>query len=191
MLSILKKIGVFFLDIIQTIVLALSLFIIVYLFLLQPHQVRGSSMSPNFYDGEFLLTDKISYRFGEPRRGDVIIFKAPPSEPCAEIECEYIKRIIGMPADKVSLRNGKVFINNQFLNEKYLPPDITSAQGNYLIGDVEREIPTGEYLALGDNRNHSRDGREFGAIPRQNIIGKAWLRYWPFKRWGIIPRINY
>lgn len=191
MVNALKRIGAFFLDIIQTIVLALSLFIIIYLFLLQPHQVRGSSMYPSFYDGEFLLTDKISYRFGEPRRGDVIIFKAPPSEPCAEIECEYIKRIIGMPGDKVVLKNGKIFINGQLLDEKYLPSDTTSFQGNYLMEGIEKEIPAGEYLPLGDNRSHSRDGREFGAISRQNIIGKAWLRYWPIKRWGLIPRINY
>lgn len=191
MVNLLKKIGVFFLDIIQTIVLALSLFIIIYLFLLQPHQVRGSSMYPNFHDGEFLLTDKISYRFGEPQRGDVIIFKAPPSESCAEIECEYIKRIIALPNDTVMVKNGQVYVNDQLLAEEYLPKDLITSQGSYLLEGVKRKIPEGEYLPLGDNRNHSRDGREFGSIPRQTIVGKAWLRYWPFNKIGVIPQIIY
>jgi len=191
MLSVLKKIGVFFLDIIQTIVLALSVFVVIYLFLFQPHQVKGNSMYPNFHNGEFLLTDKISYRFGTPQRGDVIIFKAPPSEPCAEIECEYIKRIIGTPGDTVKVSEGKIYINNQILTEPYLPKGLTTSPGSFLRENQEVKIPPNEYLPLGDNRNQSRDGREFGTIPFSSIVGKAWLRYWPFNRIGIIKRINY
>lgn len=191
MVSILKKIGAFFLDIIQTIVLALSVFVVIYLFLLQPHQVKGNSMYPNFHNGEFLLTDKISYRFGEPRRGDVIIFKAPPSEPCAEIECEYIKRIVGTPGDIIKVVDGKIYANNQILAELYLPKGFTTSPGSFLRENTEIKIPEDEYLPLGDNRNQSRDGREFGTIPRANIIGKAWLRYWPFNKVGIIRRITY
>lgn len=191
MVSILKKIGAFFLDIIQTIVLALSVFVVIYLFLFQPHQVKGNSMYPNFHNGEFLLTDKISYRFGEPRRGDVIIFKAPPSEPCAEIECEYIKRIVGAPGDIIKVVDGKIYANNQILAELYLPKGFTTSPGSFLRENTEIKIPEDEYLLLGDNRNQSRDGREFGTIPRANIIGKAWLRYWPFNKVGIIRRITY
>lgn len=191
MFKILKKIGVFFLDIIQTIVLALSVFIVMYLFLFQPHQVKGNSMYPNFHDKEFILTDKISYRFGDPKRGDVIIFKAPSTEPCAEIECEYIKRIIGVPGDTIKISQGKIFINNQLLIEPYLPNNLTTSPGSFLKEDVEVKIPPNEYLPMGDNRNYSRDGREFGTIPRSSIIGKAWLRYWPFNKIGIIKRVNY
>jgi len=191
MLKILKKICVFFLDIIQTIVLALSLFVVMYLFLVQPHQVKGSSMYPNFEDKEFLLTNKISYRFSQPQRGDVIIFKAPPSEPCAEVECEYIKRIIGVPYDKVKLVNGKIYINGKLLKESYLSATIFSSEGSFLQEGIEKEIPSDEYLPLGDNRSHSRDGREFGTIPKQSIIGKAWFRYWPPDRLGIIKKVNY
>lgn len=191
MFNILKKIAVFFLDIIQTIVLALSVFIIMYLFLFQPHQVKGNSMYPNFHDKEFLLTDKISYRFGKPQRGDVIIFKAPPSEPCAETECEYIKRLIGLPGDRIKIENGKIFINGKILKEDYLSPSLITSEGTFLKEGVEKEIPPNEYLPLGDNRAHSRDGREFGTIPKSSIVGKAWLRYWPLRQAGIIKRVNY
>ena len=88
-----KRIFNFFLDSIQALVLALSVFVLLYLFVAQPNQVHGNSMYPNFHDNEFLLTEKISYHLREPKRGEVVIFKAPPSEPCAEDECEYIKRL--------------------------------------------------------------------------------------------------
>lgn len=191
MKEFIKKLGSFFLDIIQVVVLALSIFVISYLFLFQPHQVRGNSMYPNFHDQEFLLTDKTSYRFGQPQRGDVVIFKAPPSEPCAETECEYIKRVIALPGEKVRITEGAIFINDQKLNEDYLPSDIKTFQGSFFLEGKTISLSEGEYFVAGDNRLHSRDGREFGPIKRGAIIGKAWFRYWPVSRLGIIPRGNY
>ena len=186
-----KKLGMFVLDTIQAIVMALSIFIVVYLFLFQPHQVRGSSMVPSFIDGEFLLTNKISYRFNLPKRGDVIVFKAPPSEPCAEIECEYIKRIVGEPGDQIKVSGGKVYVNNQLLNESYLSRGTVTNPGQILSEGTTITVPSDYYLAFGDNRPHSRDGREFGPIPRNSIIGKAWIRYWPVKKAGIVEKVNY
>lgn len=186
-----KKLGSFFLDIIQTVVLALSIFVISYLFLFQPHQVRGSSMLPNFVDQEFLLTDKISYRFSDPQRGDVVIFKAPPSEPCAETECEYIKRIIALPGEKARVSQGSIFVNDQKLNEDYLPPDFTTMPEGFLTEGKTIVLAEGEYLMFGDNRAHSRDGREFGPIKRSAIVGKAWLRYWPITKIGILKRSSF
>lgn len=186
-----RKLGSFFLDIIQVIVLALSIFVISYLFLFQPHQVRGNSMYANFYDQEFLLTDKISYRFSLPQRGEVVIFKAPPSEPCAETECEYIKRVIGLPGENVRISDGYVFINDQKLNEAYLPSDVRTQPGTYFREGQTITLAENQYLVLGDNRLHSRDGREFGPIKREAIIGKAWFRYWPVSRLGIIPQGQY
>lgn len=187
MISVLKKIGQFILDTIQAVVMALSIFIIVYLFLFQPHQVKGSSMYPTFSTGEFLLTNKISYRFNNPKRGEIIVFKAPKGEPCAEIECEYIKRIIGLPGDRIMVSSGKVYINGQLLNESdYLPKDYTTGSGSYLIEGAEKIIPEDFYLPMGDNRPYSRDGREFGPIPREAIVGRAWLRYWPFDKAGFV-----
>jgi len=192
MIEIFKKLGMFILDTIQAIVLALSVFIIVYLFFFQPHQVKGSSMYPTFVNGEFLLTNKISYRFGDPVRGDIIVFKAPKSEPCAEIECEYIKRIIGMPGDRVMVSGGKVYVNGSLLDEsKYLPKEYTTNYGSYLMEGTEKVVPEGYYLPLGDNRSYSRDGREFGPVPLESIVGKAWLRYWPINKAGFVKHENY
>jgi len=192
MTTVLKKIGQFILDTIQMIVLALSVFIIIYLFLFQPHQVKGNSMYPNFHNGEFLLTNKISYRFNSPQRGDVIIFKAPKSEPCAEIECEYIKRIIGLPGDRVMVKQNQVYIDGQTLDESsYLSKDIITTSGSFLTEGVENVISDGYYLPLGDNRPYSRDGREFGFISRDMIVGRAWLRYWPIDKAGFVKHLNY
>ena len=111
------SIGSFVLDFLQSIVLALAVFVLLYLFVAQPNEVKGSSMVPNFVDKEFLLTEKLSYQFGTPKRGDVVIFKAPPSEPCAAEECEYIKRVIGIPGDRVMIKEGQVYLNGELLNQ--------------------------------------------------------------------------
>lgn len=183
MLRILKKIGAFFLDIIQTVVVALSIFVIVYLFFFQPHQVKGSSMSPSFLNGEYLLTDKITYRFQEPKRGDVIVFIAPKNE-----EYEYIKRIIGLPGDSIRIAGGDIFINQKKSEELYLPKDLKTRSGSFLREDQLFSIPAEEYFVAGDNRSHSSDSREWGTVPRENIIGKAWFRYWPLTEFGLVKR---
>lgn len=176
-----RKVGALFLDFIETVVMALAVFVIIYLFLFQPHQVRGSSMYPNFHDGEYILTDKISYRLHEPQKGDVIIFKAPRNE-----EYDYIKRIIGLPGEEIELLDGKVFINDQPFDESYLPKEFLTSGGSFLRANSPVSIPKGQYLVLGDNRSHSSDSREWGFVPKQNIIGKAWFRYWPPDRLGLI-----
>ncbi len=181
MKRVIKQIGAFFLDIIETVVLALAIFVLVYLFLVQPHQVRGNSMYPTFHDGEYLLTDKLSYRLGEPGRGDVIVFQAPQNQ-----EYDYIKRIVGLPGDRVKIKNSQVYINGEPLDESYLPGDFTTSGGSFLGEDKEIVIPEGEYLVLGDNRSHSSDSREWGDVPVENIIGKALFRYWPLNKLGLV-----
>lgn len=185
-MSIFRRVGSFILDIIETIVIALALFVIMYLFLFQPHQVKGNSMYPNFHDGEYLLTDKISYRLGEPKRGDVVIFRAPRNE-----EYDYIKRIIGLPGEQVKIQKGKVFIDDQELNEAYLPETINTADGKFWGESQSIPLPENQYFVLGDNRDHSSDSRDWGSVPRENIVGKAWLRYWPPGKIGFIPGPEY
>ncbi len=172
--EILKRIGAFFLDLIETVVIALAIFVVVYLFLVQPHQVKGRSMVPNFEDGEYLLTDKVSYKIGQPSRGDVIVFKAPENE-----KYDYIKRIIGVPGDTVSISGGRVYINGIRLEEDYLPQDFVTRGGSYLSEGDSVVVEDGEYFCVGDNRSHSSDSREWGMVPQENIIGRAWFRYWP------------
>lgn len=182
--------GSFILEFVQSIVLALSVFVIIYLFVAQPNEVNGTSMVPNFEDREYLLTDKLSYRFGEPKRGDVVVFKAPPSEPCSEDECEYIKRIIGLPGDRVKVMEGKVYVNGEKLGQYFLPEDFVTQPGAYSLEGVEKLVPADYYLCFGDNRSYSRDGREFGPVSRDSIIGKAFFRYWPVSSLGLVPKVT-
>lgn len=185
------SIGGFILEFVQSIVLALSVFVLMYLFVAQPNEVKGNSMLPNFENGQYLLTDKLSYQIGDPQRGDVVVFKAPPSEPCAEDECEYIKRIIGIPGDIVKVEGGRVYLNGSLLDEKFLPDDFVTEPDDFLQEGEERTVPTGEYLCLGDNRSHSRDGRAFGPIDKGRIVGKAFFIYWPPKSIGLVPSVRF
>lgn len=186
-----KKIFQFFLDSIQALVLALSVFVLLYLFVAQPNQVHGHSMVPNFHDKEFLLTEKITYKRREPKRGEVVVFKAPPSEPCAENECEYIKRVIGLPGEIVRIKSGDVWVNGSRLNEPYLPAGLDTPPSSYLREGRPMVVPQDEYLLMGDNRPHSRDGREFGPTLKEDIVGRAFFRYWPTTRMGIIKHGKY
>ena len=185
------SLGNFILEFVQSIVLALSVFVLLYLFIAQPNEVKGSSMFPNFVDQEFLLTDKLTYQFSDPKRGDVIVFRAPPSEPCSEDQCEYIKRIIGLPGDRVMVKNNKVYLNGAELNQFWLPADYVTEQGAFEQEGIEQTVPKGEYLVFGDNRSHSRDGREFGPIKRESIVGKAFFKYWPAKSIGLVPTVRF
>lgn len=162
----------FFWGVVQQITLAVSLFLVMYVFLVQPHQVDGRSMEPNFWHGEYLLTDKISYFFSTPQRGDVVVFSAPPSR-----REDYIKRVVGLPGETVSIHDGKVFINNQMVDEKYLPLTTDTTDNSPITNPLT--LRKDEYFVMGDNRNASHDSRSFGAIKRRDIVGRAWLVYWP------------
>jgi len=185
-MRIFKKVGGFFLDIIETFVIALAMFVLMYLFLFQPHQVKGNSMYPNFHDQEYLLTDKITYRLSQPERGDVVIFKAPKNE-----EYDYIKRIIALPGESVKVEDCRVFINNKVLEEPYLTSDVCTSAGRFLRSGQSLTLGENEYLVFGDNRPFSSDSRDWGIVPRENIIGKAWWRYWPLDRLGFIRDVEY
>jgi len=148
-------------------------------------------MLPNFQDKEMLLTDKISYRLHEPKRGDVVVFRAPPSEACAENECEYIKRVIGLPGEKIMVKSHHVYIDGEMLVENYLPPENVTEPGNYLTEGKEAIIPGGYYVLMGDNRSHSRDSREFGSIEERAIVGRAFFIYWPLPKLGLTTEVAY
>ena len=176
----------FLFEVLQTVALALGIFAIVYLFLLQPHQVRGHSMDPNFYDGEYLLTDKLSYRIGEPKRGDVVVFAAPPTR-----NEDFIKRIVGVPGDTIAIRAGKVWLNEKELKENYLPETTMTFAGPFLSEEKILTLAKDEYFMLGDNRGHSSDSRFWGPIKKEDIVGRAWIVYWPPSKIGIIPRVSF
>jgi signal peptidase I len=170
----------------QPIVMAFAIFMMVYLLLVQPHKVDGSSMYPNFEDKEYILTDKISYRRGTPQRGDVVVFHAPPP-----FDSDFIKRVIGLPGETVKVENGKVFINDKQLAESYLPNNYLTSEKSFLRDGVPYTIPEGYYMVFGDNRSYSSDSREWGPISIKAIVGKAWVRYWPIDKMGLVKHENY
>jgi signal peptidase I len=184
-------IGGFFLDIIETVVVALSIFLIVYLFVMQPHQVNGMSMYPTFDHGEYLLTDKVSYKIGEPSRGDVVVFRAPEASQCPEgTGCDFIKRIVGLPGDSVEITNNQIYVNGAALPEEYLPLDFLTRPGAY-SSNGPITVPPGNYYVVGDNRDHSSDSRAWGPVPQDRIVGKVFFRYWPPNKMGLVNGVNY
>jgi signal peptidase I len=182
--NLLRRLWLWFLDFVETIVIALAIFVVVYRFLFQPHQVKGNSMYDNFHDGEYLLTDKVTYRFKQPERNDVIVFKAPQNE-----DYDYIKRIIALPGDQIKISNGRVFVNHQPVDESgYLDERIVTHPGLWAKEGQTLTVPEGEYFVMGDNRNNSSDSREWGPVPQANIVGRAWLRYWPLNQIGLVDK---
>ncbi len=181
------------LDFIETIVIGLSLFLVVYLFLLQPHQVNGLSMFPNFHNGDYLLTDKVSYRVGTPQRGDVIVFHAPPAANCPEgTGCDFIKRVIAVPGDTVQVKESALYVNQQRLDEsEYLESAVITNEGSFTAGGRTSTMGPNEYFAVGDNRAHSSDSRAWGPVTNDEIVGRAFFRYWPAKDIGVLPKISY
>jgi signal peptidase I len=181
-----RRLGQFFLDVIQVIIFSFAIFTFVYLLVLQPHKIKGASMSPNYPDGEYLLTDKVTYRFQEPKRGDIIVFEAPTNE-----GQEFIKRILATPGEEVSIRNGKVYINGRELQEPYIAEGVETSSGSFLEEGETTVVPTDQYIVLGDNRPHSSDSRAWGFVPKEKITGRAWLIYWPIDQAGTISSPKY
>lgn len=189
--SLLKKISEFFLDIIETLVIALSIFLVVYLFAMQPHQVNGQSMVPSFESGEYVLTDKVSYKLRDPQRGEVIVFHAPETANCPKgTGCDFIKRVLALPGETVAVSNNAIIVNGQPLSEIYIPDTYQTLAGEYTQG---RTITLGpnEYFAVGDNRPYSSDSRAWGPITKDDIVGRAFFRYWPPQVVGAIQVAEY
>lgn len=167
---------------VEALVFAAAIFVVCYLFLFQPNQVSGSSMYATFHDKEYILTDKISYRFNEPKRGDVVVFKSPKNP-----DIDYIKRIIGLPGETIKLYNGKIYIDNVLLEENYLPKNLLTPGSYFLREGGAVTVPQNDYFVLGDNRTGSSDSREWGPVKKGEFIGRVFFRYFPFDRIGIDP----
>jgi signal peptidase I len=165
-------------EIIETIVMTILIFAAVRL-LVQNFRIEGNSMEPNLHNGQYLIIEKVSYRFSEPQRGDIIVFHYP-SNP----KRDFIKRIIGLPGETLQVQRGQVLINGNPLPESYQPNEGTYNWGPGLIGEEE-------YFVLGDNRNNSSDSHSWGMLPRDLIVGKAWFTYWPISDWGVIPHYTF
>jgi signal peptidase I len=202
-------------EVIVTIGAALLLAFLVQQFLVKPFKIPSGSMENTLRCGDRVLVDRISYRFTDPDRGDVVVFNPPAglgeggqpdptvvadesdaaridedgTRTVVKADTNYIKRIVGLPGDEVEVKAHKAIINGKPLKEPYLRP----VQGIPGIDDGSRsswgpkKIPEGTYLMLGDHRDNSADGRVFGFVPEQFLVGKAFMVYWPPKRFGGLP----
>lgn len=158
---------------VEVAVISLAVVLIIRTFLVQPFFVDGLSMAPNFNDGDYLIIDELTYRFRQPERGEVIVFRFPKNE-----KNFFIKRVIGLPGETVKIQDGQVtIINNEnpsglILQEAYLQDLATQ-------GSVEVVLSDNQYFVLGDNRSMSYDSRSWGILPEKNIVGLVRLRVWP------------
>lgn len=173
-------------EFIQTLVVFAAIGTAIYLFIAQPHKVSGSSMFPTFHSGDYIITNKLSYRFGDPQRGQVVVFKNPREE-----SQDFIKRIIGLPGERVKIQNGNLYINGERLKESYLNSNITTSPGAFLKEGEGVIVPEGRYIVMGDNRLASSDSREWGFVTKEEFIGKSFFRYWPITAIGVTKAASY
>ena len=162
-------------DVAETLLLALILFLGINLVTARI-RVDGTSMEPNLHQDEFIIVNRLAYKWSKPSLGDVIVFRFPqnPSQ-------DLIKRVIGLPGDEVSINNQHVYINGHLLNEPY----IAAAPQYYGTW----KVPADSLFVLGDNRNASYDSHDWGFVPMKNVVGKALIIYWPPSSWGVIGHV--
>ena len=162
----------FMLDLLETLVLAVVLFLVINAVSARV-RVDGFSMTPTLEDGEFILVNRLAYKFAEPKRGEIIVFRSPvvPDE-------DLIKRVIGLPGDEIEVRDGGVFVNGTMLDEPYIAAT-PMYEGKWQVLD-------GYLFVLGDNRNDSSDSHSWGLVPMANVVGCSILIYWPFNQWDIL-----
>ncbi len=185
--SQLQAVGSFIWDLIKIVIIALVIIVPFRMLVAEPFVVSGSSMVPNFHNRDYLIIDRISYRTSLPKRGDVIVLKFPK-----DTSQFFIKRVIGLPGEKVNLEQGYVVITNKEhpegmrLKETYLP-----AQGVTLGRPDPITLGSDEYYVLGDNRTASSDSRVWGILPKNDIVGKVWVRVFPLNSFGFIAEPTY
>lgn len=168
----------FFWELLKAFIFAMVIIVPIRYFLVQPFFVRGSSMEPNFHDGEYLVIDQLSYRFREPKRGEVVVFKYPQDH-----SQFFIKRVIGLPGEDVRISDGKVIIGSTIY-----PVGAEIDESAYLAlgvrtgGQTNMHLNDGEYFILGDNRSASSDSRAWGVVHKNEFVGRVWIRLWPIDR---------
>ncbi len=164
-------------EVVETVLLTLAIFLVINT-LTGRFRVEGPSMEPTLHEGQYLIINKIVYRLHPPRRGDIIVFHHP-SDPRRDL----IKRVIGLPGETVELRQGQVYIDSILLQEPYV-----TRSGHR---SVRQELGSGDFFVLGDNRPNSDDSRTWGVLKRDQIVGKAWVSYWPPGDWGMVSHYSF
>ncbi len=182
--GIFENLGGFFIEFFETLVVFGAIFAVIYLFVAQFHKVSGLSMFPTMHDADYLITEKITYKFELPKRGQIVVLKNPRDN-----SQDFIKRIIAVPGDTLKVEQDSVFLNGQKLNEQFLPAATPTHSGAFLTEGTTVKVGSNQYFVFGDNRNHSSDSREWGSITKEEIVGRAFFRYWPPVRVGSLTNI--
>jgi signal peptidase I len=179
-------------EVVETLVLTIVIFVGIQVFVAQPYKVEQVSMENTLLPGQFVLVDKLTPRWTPYSRGDIVVFD-PPDTWAPNSRVPYIKRVIGVPGDRIELRDGKVFVNHVKLEEPYVFEDggVGQASEPSPEGASEWLVPTGDLFVMGDHRGESADSRSFGPIAISHVIGRAWMRYWPFDTFGILTKPSY
>ena len=177
-------------EVLETVILTVVIFFGVQTFVAQPYEVNLHSMDDTLLPGHYVLVDKLTPRWAPYERGDIVVFQPPGTSP-GEAVVPFIKRVIGLPGETVELRNGKVYVNDIELEEPYIFQENGVPQPTDPSGETEWVIPDGRLFVMGDHRGSSSDSRSFGPIEISSMIGRAWLRYWPFDRFGPLPTPSY
>jgi len=168
-MKVLSSFLLFVWEILKIVIIALVIVIPIRYFLFQPFIVKGQSMEPNFEDSNYLIVDELSYRFRDPQRGEVVVFRYPRN-----VSQRFIKRIIGLPGEKIEIEASVVMVDGKILDEsEYFPSGVQT------LGNIQISLDENEYFVLGDNRISSFDSRQWGTLPRKNIIGRVYFRAWP------------
>jgi signal peptidase I len=175
-------------EVVETLVLTLIIFLVIQTFIAQPYRVEQQSMERTLEPDQYVLVDKLTPRFDTYKHGDIVVFN-PPDDWVQPDGTPFIKRVIGVGGDTVEIKDdGFVYINGTQLNEPYVYAENGDPQPTVASGETPRwEIPDGELFVMGDHRAKSSDSRTFGPIQNGDVIGRAWLRYWPFDTFGILP----
>jgi signal peptidase I len=180
-------------EIVETLVLTLIIFIVIQTFVAQPYKVQQMSMEHTLEPDQYVLVDKLTPRFDTFKRGDIVVF-TPPADWVQPDGTPFIKRVIGLGGERVEIKDGGVYIDGTQLDERYLyaEPPGSEPQPTTVQGDQSSwVVPAGEFFLMGDHRQNSADSRTFGPVPAEQVIGRAWLRYWPINVFGILPTPTY
>ena len=175
------NLGTHVIDFIQTLVVFGAIFALLYLFVAQFHKVSGLSMYPTLDNGDYLITEKISYRFSETKRGQIVVLKNPRDE-----SQDFIKRIIALPGDSIKVEKNFIYLNGIKLEEPYLPPNTLTPSGQFLTEGSTVKAGANQYFVIGDNRGHSSDSRDWGPVTQEELVGRVLFRYWPLKNIGML-----
>ena len=177
-------------EVVETLVLTLVIFLGIQTFVAQPYKVQQGSMENTLLPDQYVLVDKLTPHWAAYNHGDIVVFD-PPESWSTGSGVPFIKRVIGLPGDRVELRDGKVYVNGTALDEPYVFTDGDLVTEPAPGGASEWLVPDGDLLVMGDHRDQSADSRIFGPIQISHVIGRAWLRYWPFDTFGILPTPSY